>query len=89
MKNEKLENIITLLRQRGYRSESNHVLSPDYVKQIILVTNNGKANNALDMIRDAEKAVKPVWGELRAEDREWYLDLLNRLRTSVLSSNEN
>jgi hypothetical protein len=71
------------LKVRGLIRLSKYLPTPDYVQEIIILTNDGKLKEAARKITSTSKILELVSRDLSTEDREWYESILVQLKKAL------
>jgi len=83
----RIQKITALLEDlRLIEEYGSYLPTPEFVKKIVVDTNEGRLNKALTSIKKAESVLIVLEGKITPEDKTWYTEIIHKLRRSVLSA---
>ena len=77
MSAKKYDHLIRVIEKRNLHSYANFLLTPTFVQEIIIITNQGQKHLALEKLKMAEELLVKIKSDLNHDDFTWYQNLID------------
>lgn len=80
-----IQHIFDIMHKNGYSSLCPYLPTPEFVRQVIFLTNNQEASNALAFVCRSEETLNLIEEKIDDATRIWFQDIIDMLRQAILA----